>query len=468
MDISRLAIVDIETTGGGSRLDRVIEVGVVLVTDGKIKKTWSTLLNPQRWIPPTITELTGIQASDLETAPLFSQIADELLELLEGRVFVAHNVRFDYGFLRQEFERIGKTWRSPHLCSVRVSRRLYPHHQGHSLDRLIERFAIPMNARHRALDDALAVQTFFSLSKEHLGADTFHEACLALLSQPSRPPNVPEAELKALPSCPGVYIFWDALNRPLYVGKSVNIRDRVLSHFYADLVDSKERRMKENVHHVEARTTAGEMEALLMESRLIKELQPLYNVRLRQTQGMCVAVFTSEEGGYTRVELERKHHLSSSDLSSLAAVFRTKREGEKALSELAEKHLLCKKMLGLEKGRGPCFGSHVELCAGACCGKEDRASHNARVEKAFAPLRFTQWPSQAPLAYTEYNPITEQTALHVFSQWCHVGSFQGEDGLQLSLNVPSEQEHAFDIDTYHILRRFLRENKAAFRSISAW
>lgn len=285
MKTKPFAIIDVETTGCNPLLDRIIEVAVVR-TDGKGK--FSTLVSPGRFLPPFITRLTGISDHDLEDAPRFQEIAPELADLLEGAVFVAHNARFDYAFVRNEFKRLGVSFSAPTLCTVRLSRKLFPRHRKHSLESIIERHDIAVEQRHRALDDAQAVEAFLSLAREEKGAASFDAAVSKLLKIPSLPASVPDEMARDLPDAPGVYLFYGAKNEVLYVGKGVNIRERVISHFAGDHGSSKEMDLCRLVTSIEARVTAGELSALLLESQLVKELAPVYNKKLRTRKKMVL------------------------------------------------------------------------------------------------------------------------------------------------------------------------------------
>lgn len=166
-----LAIVDLETTGAHPLHDRVTEVAVIEVDKGEVSGEWSTLVNPECAIPAAIQALTGITNDMVAGAPTFGRLAQSLRERLEGRVLVAHNARFDYGFLRQEFARAGLEFRAKTLCTVKLSRRLYPEHARHNLDSLIARHGLECRARHRALGDAEAVWQFLRAASAEHGED---------------------------------------------------------------------------------------------------------------------------------------------------------------------------------------------------------------------------------------------------------------------------------------------------------
>lgn len=178
---SPLVFVDIETTGGSHVSSRVLEVGVVRVENNHIVATYKTLLDPGSPVPSIITRLTGITSADVVGAPTFEQIAAELKEILDGAVFVAHNVHFDYGFLRMEFERLGVPYHPKLLCTVRLSRRLYPEVRGHKLQDLIDRHGFVAASRHRAYDDAHVLWQFYQLVLSEFDLDTIDTAIGAQL-----------------------------------------------------------------------------------------------------------------------------------------------------------------------------------------------------------------------------------------------------------------------------------------------
>lgn len=276
-----LAVVDVETTGSSAVYDRVIEVGVLRVSQGRLVGTYGTLINPERPIPPIITQITGISDKDVAAAPAFNDVAFRIKECLRGCVFVAHNVRFDYSFLRNEFERAGIVFSADCLCSVRLSRLLYPRHRRHSLSALIERFEFPCKNRHRALDDAAVVWAFLQHAQKTLPADKVENAARQLLRKPLLPPRINREAIDLLPSGPGVYVFYDESQAPLYVGKSIDVRDRVLRHFAA-APEGKDARLCERTVRIEAHRAYGELGAALLALRLMKKRAQARNRRLRR------------------------------------------------------------------------------------------------------------------------------------------------------------------------------------------
>jgi DNA polymerase III subunit epsilon len=268
-----LAIVDLETTGGHPAWDRVTEIGVLEVDGFELSSEWSTLVNPGTAIPAPIQALTGITNEMVSSAPSFAELAAELYERLAGRVFVAHNARFDYGFLRHEFERAGLRFLAKTLCTVRLSRRLYPGQASHNLDSLIARHGIDCRARHRALGDADAVWQFLRHAALEHGDEIVAVAARQVARQPALPPHIDRALIDAIPEAPGVYVFHGEGGAPLYVGMSRSMRSRVLRHF------SSNTHWAPQVANIDWQRTAGELGARLREARLVKELSPAYNRR---------------------------------------------------------------------------------------------------------------------------------------------------------------------------------------------
>ncbi len=275
-----VVFLDIETSGSSPPRSRVIEVGAIRVENGGVTEEFSTLVNPGTALPSWITNLTGITDGDLVDAPYFEDIAYQLHQILDGAIFIAHNVRFDYSYIKRELGLSGYAYTPKLLCTVRLSRALYPEHKGHSLEKIIARHAIPVSARHRALDDARAIKDFSELAYSEKGSEAFALAIQKQLKTQSLPPNLVEADIEAIGHKPGVYVFEVEQGSPLYVGKSVNLRNRVLSHFNQDKNINKEMQLSLGVHHLRTIETNTELEALLLESSMVKELLPIHNRQL--------------------------------------------------------------------------------------------------------------------------------------------------------------------------------------------
>jgi len=455
MKVKPFAIIDVETTGCNPLRDRIIEIAVIR-TDGGGE--FSSLVNPGRSLPAFITGLTGITDDDLVDAPCFEEIASEIADFLEGSVFVAHNARFDYAFVRNEFKRLGVSFSAPTLCTVRLSRKLYPKHRKHSLESIIERHSIPVEQRHRALDDAQAVEAFLSIAREEKGNVCYDAALAKLLKIPSLPSGVQEEMVRDLPDAPGVYLFYGTGKEVLYVGKSINIRERVLSHFAGDHGSAKEMDLCRQITSIEARRTAGELSALLLESKLVKELAPVYNRRLHKRKKTVLATLEITQEGYETIRCTDTDGTESRG-DGVVAEFRTRRQAEEEIFLLAKAYELCPKLLGIEKGKGACFSHQLKRCRGACIGVEDPESYNRRFREAFLVRSTTTWPFSSPVLVTEGDEDGHGAAYAV-DRWRILASIEFEqDGAFRLLDT----EHPFDYDTCRILRGFLTKPNDSVR-----
>lgn len=396
-----ISFVDLETTGTSANYNRIIEIGIIKVEKNKIVKKYDTLINPQTSFDPFIQELTGISPRDLENAPTFYDVKDELLEILQGSIFVAHNVMFDYGFIRNEFKRLDISFSSRHFCTVKLARLLYPDWKKYNLDILIEKFNIEIKRRHRAFDDAAVLWHFFRQSQKQIKKDRFDKALLIALKRPTVPLNIPESLLDSLPESPGVYIFYGDDNTPLYIGKSLNIKDRVLSHFSANHFSPKEMKISQAVKSISSVKTAGELGALLLESSLIKKYQPLYNRQLRLKRKLIALKKTIDNNGYNTVEIINLNGIAVNELDSIIAVFQTDKEMKDSLFTLAKEYKLCYKLLKLEKTKRFCFSYYLGFCRGACKEMENKIKYNLRFDEAFYKLKIKSWPFNGSILINE-------------------------------------------------------------------
>lgn len=436
-----LVFVDVETTGGHPSNSRVLEVGAIRVEEGKVVRTFQSLLNPGSPVPASITQLTGIATSDVINAPQFAAIAPELADILEAAVFVAHNVHFDHSFLKMEFDRLGAKFSPPLLCTVRLSRALYPGYRHHNLQSIIERFHINTPDRHRALADADAIWQLYQIMLSEFDLDTIEKVVKRQLKHPSLPSSLGSNITSKLPTGPGVYIFEDTQRQPLYVGKSVNIKARVLSHFADYHSSTIELKISQQIKHIRTIPTAGELSALLLESKLVKDLQPLYNRQLRRKQSVTRALRHLDEHGYWRLTVGNST-IEPDTTGDVMAVYATAGAARQSLHTAARNFLLCPKLMGLEKGSGPCFQYQLHKCHGACTGIETPEDYNARLETAFTHQRLHAWPYSGPIMINESNGVNSQQAALIVDNWCLV-------------DASSPSTHEFDLDTYKILRQYL-------------
>jgi DNA polymerase-3 subunit epsilon len=438
-----LAFVDIETTGGPAQRASITEIGIVEVDESGVRE-WVSLVRPEMRIPPHIERLTGITNDMVADAPPFEEVADAVFDRLDGRLFVAHNARFDHGYLRAAFRRLGMDIRPRVLCTVKLSRRLFPDQRRHSLDHLVERHRLDAGTRHRALGDAQLLWQFWQRLHERFASATIAAAVRELIGQPSLPPHLEPKALESLPDGPGVYLFYGDNALPLYVGKSRHLRSRVMAHFSADHRSDRELSLSQQVRRIEWIETAGELGALLKEAELVKALQPTHNRQLRRSRELCTWRLGRDLLGDWRLELVRAADLDLGRQDDLYGFFRSRREATSQLRALAAAHALCPPLLGLERhvpGQR-CFTHQVRKCHGACTGAESPQAHGLRLIAALHALKVRSWPCDGPVG------IREGGTLHVVDGWRYLGAASDDDTLAaiLAAGRPS-----FDLDIYRIL-----------------
>jgi DNA polymerase III subunit epsilon len=463
----KLIFVDLETTGANPLVDRITEIGIIEVSGDTVTR-WSTLVNPGMPIPPFIQNLTGISDAMVVDAPRFSSLAGELLSRLQGGLLIAHNVRFDYGFLRNAFKQVGMQLRSDVLCTVKLSRKLFPEEAKHNLDILIERHGLHADARHRALADAEVLWQFWSKMQVTMAPEVFEQALHALMQRQTAPTHLAPEILDDIPNTPGVYLFYGEKDVPLYVGKSVHLRQRVLSHFNSDHRLYKDLRLSQQIHRLEWRETAGEVGALLLEAQLIKDLQPIHNRALRRQKELCAWQLCVAADGTLQPVLAYAGTQDFGRTERLYGLFGSRRKADAALREIAENHQLCLVMLGLEKRlqpNKPCFARQLRRCLGACTGAEHGLLHQARLEAALAALKIRTWPYPGMIGLIENGPDGKQQDVHVVNNWCYLGTARSDAELWALVNEAPARP-AFDVDTYKILVAALAKRQVAVRQLS--
>lgn len=412
------AIIDLETTGGQPTQDRITEIAVFIHDGEKVVDEFSTLLNPGRPIPFFITQLTGINDDMVRDAPKFHEVARKIVEITEGCVFVAHNVRFDYSFLKKEFADLGYNYSRKTLCTVRLSRSLIPGQPSYSLGKLCQNIGIPLHDRHRATGDAAATAILFgrllNISKQAEAlaspglspADTLAavDATAPSGQRPAKqpaarkikavqeairtallPPNITPEKVASLPHEAGVYYFHNEQGEVIYVGKSINIYKRIQQHFAVDYKSRKSLEFKNSISDITWELTGSELVALLYESHEIKRLKPLYNRAQRRSVFPAGIFLRTDEQGYKHLYYGRADdHAESHPLIALGNQFKAKG----FLFHKVAKFNLCQKLCDLYKTQGSCFDYQVHRCKGACIGLEPAEEYNKRVEEAIESFTY--------------------------------------------------------------------------------
>jgi DNA polymerase-3 subunit epsilon len=300
------AIVDIETTGGHASANGITEISVYIHDGERVVKHFETLINPQQIIPKFITSLTGIDNAMVETAPAFDEIADVLFDLLNENIFVAHNVNFDYSFIKHQLKQSGYDLTAKKLCTVRLGRKVFPGLLSYSLGNLCRSLKINIENRHRAGGDARATVKLFEYMLAN-GAQTHIDLMLKRTSgEHWLPMNLDKEVIDKLPAKPGVYYFHNNKDKIIYVGKAINLKKRVSSHFTHHDTDLKRQYFIRNIYKISYKSCATELEAIVLESTEIKRLWPRYNKSQKQPQVKYALYSFEDNRGYMRLAIDKK------------------------------------------------------------------------------------------------------------------------------------------------------------------
>lgn len=375
------AIVDIETTGGYASANGITEVCIIVYDGTKVVDRFHSLINPHQSIPRYIQAMTGITDEMVEEAPSFSEVAADIHAMLHDKVFVAHNVNFDYSFLKAHLEASGYPLNTRKLCTVRLSRKIIPGHRSYSLGNLCDSVGITINDRHRAMGDAEATVRLFQLLME----EDREQFILKSLSRNSKeqvlPPNVPKDHFEQLPYTPGVYYFHNEKGKIIYVGKAKNIRYRVNSHFSNNSASRQRQNFLRHTHAISYQPCATELMAQILESTEIKKLWPAYNYSQKTAENLYGIFVYEDQNGYLRLAIDKsRKHLQP------VHSFHYLTDGHSILRKLIREYGLCPKLCFIQRGDGPCEGMREHYCSGACEREEDAEDYNERVKNAIESL----------------------------------------------------------------------------------
>jgi DNA polymerase III subunit epsilon len=447
------AIIDIETTGGSSRLEKITEIAIYLHDGNQVTGEYSSLVNPERNIPYFITNLTGISNEMVENAPRFYEIAKEIVELTEGRTFVAHNARFDYSFIRQEFKSLGFNYKRSILDTVALSRKLFPGHKSYSLGNICKDLKIQINGRHRAAGDAHATVRLFEMLLKKDREVSGNKSLLLRNSRVSKlHPKLDILKIESIPEEPGIYYFYNERGDVIYIGKSRNLFQRINTHL-SNNTTNRSMEMRDLIADIDWETTGSELIALLKESAEIKANKPVYNRAQRRT-GFQWGIFSStDKNGYINFRYGQLN-----DDESPVSVFTSKEKARSKLTTLVEVYGLCQKLSGLYETDGACFHYQVGICKGACCGKEAAAEYNERAYKANEEFVFKR---SNFFIIDKGHCDDERCAVKIVNgKYCGYGYFNINDmGFGLCAVHDCIIPSADNSDIHAILRQYLKNNK---------
>ena len=376
------AVVDIETTGGFAAGNGITEISVLVHDGTSVVDRYETLINPRQQIPAYIEALTGISNAMVADAPLFEEVAEKIYGLLHDKIFVAHNVNFDFSFVRHQLALSGYQLLCKKLCTVRMSRKLLPGHASYSLGKLCKALGIEINNRHRAGGDAEAtavlLEMLFQADTEGLILQTLSRGA----KEQALPPNLHRSEVDKLPLSPGVYYFKDQKGKVIYVGKAKSLKKRVCSHFTGNNTSRQRQNFLKDIHNIDFEVCGTELMAFILEATEIKRLWPENNRAMKRFEQKYGLYAFDDQKGYTRLGIDKY----KKDVPALFS-FNTLLEGHNLLRILIREHLLCEKLCYIQHGRAACTAHAEGNCAGACAGKESAAAYNVRVKYAMEQLK---------------------------------------------------------------------------------
>ena len=437
---TRLAIVDVETTGFSPAENRIAEIGVVTV-DGDGVDRWTTLIRTSR--RRQLASSMVPEPGPLDDAPSFSDIAADLAQRLSGCLLIAHNARFDHSFLRAEFERVGISFNPEVLCSVMLSRKLYPYFTHHDLDSLIESHGLRSGTRHRALPDADLVWQLWQVIHRQHSEDVIRNAIESLLAGPVLPSALDPSLIERLPEAPGAYVFHGENNEPLLVGAAGNLKLHVLNYFRVDRATDKALEYAHRVTNITWRATRGMLGAQLHAAAL---------------DGVAFATAARKPSAVASTLQFLPDAVPCVDVAPLAdgsvpgatesfGIFPSERKARNALVRLATRPRLCHCLLALSGSAKPgCLACPIDQQGGACIGKIGRKKQLLRIFAALKPLAIPVWPHHGPVG------IRERSDVHVVDRWQFLGTAQSESELY---GLLESQPRGFDRRLYLLLNRTL-------------
>ncbi len=435
----RLAFIDLETTGPSPQDDRIREIGVVVVGGGTVER-WSTLVRVARRKQFNSPEAAP---DENQAAPRFQDIAPHLLAILRDRLVVAHNARFDYAFLRAEFQRVGVDFQPDLLCSVMLSRNLYPERDCHDLDALAQQHGLSVSVRHRALPDADLVWQLWQVFERALPLKRFTAAVAKLRAGPVFPLGLDASLIEKLPRSPGAFAFHDERNDIMMVGAANNLRLEVSDYFRIDRASDKALSNAHRVANISWRPTRGPMGARLQAIALRRSLRTSSANSALYTYGFSAAATPA-------FEIMPLSSCIDDDISESFGLFTSRRKAANALRRLAIKHSLCHCLLGVNSPDvEDCRACPRNVGGKGCVGRVNRAKQLTRIYTQIRKWEKPQWP------FPDAIGIRERSDLHLVYRWKYLGTARSDTDLHAILDDPSN-DYRFDVDVYRFLRRTLR------------
>ncbi|WP_225036553.1 exonuclease domain-containing protein [Winogradskyella sp. SM1960] len=444
------AILDIETTGGKYNEEGITEIAIYQFDGHKVTDQFISLVNPEREIQPFVVNLTGINSKMLKNAPKFYEVAKRIVEITEDCIIVAHNSSFDYRILKTEFKRLGFPFKRKTLCTVELSQQLIPDMNSYSLGKLTRALGIPMSDRHRANGDAMATVKLFKMLLNKDLDKVIVKNAIKIEKKSKIAPNLLDI-IEELPSDTGVYYIHNANGDIIYIGKSKNIRKRIVQHFTG--TNSKSKKIQKLVSTVTYEKTGSELAALLKESAAIKANKPIFNRALRRTIFTHALYHFTDSNGYINLFIDKSNREEAP-----ITTFNTRASGKHFMFKAADDYNLCQKLTDLYTTKTSCFKYEVKECNGACINEEPKESYNKRVNGLIEKYSYS---NKNMLIIDKGRDIEEKSVFLIED-----GIFKGMGYFDLnhqinnkailkSLITPMDNNK----DTQHIIQSYLRRNK---------
>lgn len=433
------------------RRGRIIEISI-LVHDGlSVIEKFTTLIDPECHISSFFTKVSGITNEMVQGAPKFHEIAKDILRLTEDRIFVAHNVGFDYGFVKEEFASLGYSYRRDTLCTVRLSRKLIPGKVSYSLGNLCASLDIPIENRHRAEGDATATAILFDLLLKLKSEHPQYKRMGVEEIMVRKIDKIKEYILKKLPESCGVYYFLNEDGEIIYIGKSTNMYQRAKAHFTSDI--KKSRKILSELHQVDFQVTGSEIVALLLEAREIKKHQPKYNRRTKAELFTHCIDWRYNKEGIIQFEIVNAEHSENALL-----LFNTYSSARAKMEAFIEEHELCLTHCRLTEDDAVCFHHQIKKCRGICAGLEDSAEYNLRASRIIRQHSY----QHDTFCFTDRGREPDERSLILVENGHFVGYGYIDETSDLS-NLEAIKDHvnggAYYPDLDDMLRSYLRRNR---------
>lgn len=421
------AIVDIETTGGYAANNDITEVAIVLYDGERVIDRFESLVKPSKPIPYYIQVLTGITPQMVDNAPTFEDLSRKIYDFLQGAVFVAHNVNFDFSFLKHHLSQCGYELHGNKLCSMRLARKVVPGLPSYSLGNLCRELGIEIKNRHRAGGDADATAELMHYLFQRNAQDYIKQFIKRGSKDQSLPPNLPKEQVDNLPYTPGVYYFHDQKGKIIYVGKAKNIKYRVSSHFSHNGSGRQRQDFLRNIYSISCQPCSTELMAFILESVEIKRLWPQFNYSQKRFSAAYGLYLFEDRNGYYRLAIDKK----KKNIQPLYS-FNWLTEGHRLMSDLISRFSLCTKLCFIQTDEDDCVGIVAGTCKGACEHEESAAEYNKRVKEALSWLE--QWlPSFALI--DEGNSSKEQSCILM-----EKGKFYGMGYMPADVSIQSREQ----------------------------